>query len=139
MICLLPLRDRIYARSLNGLAGRSFLVIQHRWLRFGVNSALGITPKAEDFIKEAARSDMLEIQAAKIAQRKGDADEKKFAEQMITDHSKTTSELERLVPSSKQLQATGRLDQQTVADLGLDSSRSICRTRRSETVPAGGK
>ena len=89
----------------------------------GVNSALGITPKTEDFIKEAARSDMLEIQAAKIAQQKGNPDEKMFAEQMITDHSKTTSELERLVPSSKQLQATGRLDQQTVADLGLDSSR----------------
>jgi putative membrane protein len=33
----------------------------------GVNSALGITPKTEDFIKEAAMSDMLEIEAAKIA------------------------------------------------------------------------
>lgn len=30
----------------------------------GVNSALGITPKTEDFIKEAAMSDMLEIDAA---------------------------------------------------------------------------
>lgn len=34
----------------------------------GVNSALGIAPKTEDFIKEAATSDMLEIDAAKIAQ-----------------------------------------------------------------------
>ena len=58
----------------------------------GVNSALGITPKTEDFIKEAATSDMLEIQAAKIAQQKGDADEKKFAEQMIADHTKTSTE-----------------------------------------------
>jgi putative membrane protein len=33
----------------------------------GVNSTLGITPKTEDFIKEAAMSDMLEIEAAKIA------------------------------------------------------------------------
>lgn len=33
----------------------------------GVNSALGITPKTEDFIKEAATSDMPEIEAAKIA------------------------------------------------------------------------
>jgi putative membrane protein len=64
----------------------------------GVNSALGITPKTEDFIKEAATSDMLEIEAAKVAQQKGNADEKKFAEQMITDHSKTTSELKGLVP-----------------------------------------
>jgi putative membrane protein len=64
----------------------------------GVNSALGITPKTEDFIKEAAKSDMLEIEAAKVAQQKGNADEKKFAEQMITDHTKTSSELKGLVP-----------------------------------------
>lgn len=51
----------------------------------GVNSALGIAPKTEDFIKEAATSDMLEIDAAKIAQQKGNADEKQFAQQMITD------------------------------------------------------
>jgi putative membrane protein len=63
----------------------------------GVNSALGITPKTEDFIKEAATSDMLEIQAAKIAQQKGGADEKKFAEQMITDHTKTSTELKQMV------------------------------------------
>ena len=45
----------------------------------GVNSTLGIAPKTEDFIKEAAMSDMLEIEAAKIAEQKGNADEKKFA------------------------------------------------------------
>jgi putative membrane protein len=50
----------------------------------GVNSALGIAPKTEDFIKEAAASDILEIEAAKIAQQKGNADEKKFAEQSRT-------------------------------------------------------
>jgi putative membrane protein len=66
----------------------------------GVNAALGITPKTEDFIKEAAMSDMLEIDAAKIAQQKGDPDEKKLAERMITDHTKTTSELKELVPSN---------------------------------------
>jgi putative membrane protein len=63
----------------------------------GVNSVLGITPKTEDFIKEAAMSDMLEIEAAKIAQQKGGANEKKFAEAMITDHTKTSSELKGLV------------------------------------------
>jgi putative membrane protein len=63
----------------------------------GVNSVLGITPKTEDFIKEAATSDMLEIEAAKIAQQKGNADEKKFAETMITDHTKTSTELKGLV------------------------------------------
>lgn len=67
----------------------------------GVNSALGIAPKTEDFIKEAATSDMLEIGAAKIAQQKGDAEEKKFAEQMITDHTKTSEELKSMLPPDK--------------------------------------
>src|SRR5579862_8219814 len=63
----------------------------------GVNSTLGIAPKTEDFIKEAAMSDMLEIDAAKIAQQKGDAEEKTFAGEMITDHTKTSTELKGMV------------------------------------------
>ena len=65
----------------------------------GVNSALGIAPRTEDFIKEAATSDMLEIDAAKIAQQKGNADEKQFAQQLVTDHTKTSSELKSIVPA----------------------------------------
>jgi putative membrane protein len=63
----------------------------------GVNSVLGIAPKTEDFVKEAAMSDMLEIEAAKIAQQKGNSTEKTFAGQMITDHTKTSSELKGMV------------------------------------------
>ncbi|MGY4479988.1 DUF4142 domain-containing protein [Bradyrhizobium sp. USDA 3364] len=63
----------------------------------GVNSVLGVAPKTEDFIKEAATSDMLEIEAAKIAQQKGNAAEKKFADQMVTDHTKTSTELKAMV------------------------------------------
>ena len=40
----------------------------------GVNSTLGISPTTEDFVKEVAISDMIEIEAAKIAQQKGNAD-----------------------------------------------------------------
>jgi putative membrane protein len=65
----------------------------------GVNSALGISPTTPDFVKQAANSDMLEIAAAKIAQDKGSVEEKKFAEQMVTDHTKTSSELKGLVSS----------------------------------------
>jgi putative membrane protein len=65
----------------------------------GVNSALGISPTTQDFVKEAATSDMLEIDTAKVAQDKGNADEKKFAEQMITDHTKTSNELKSMVSS----------------------------------------
>jgi putative membrane protein len=50
----------------------------------GVNSTLGIAPRTDDYIKEAAMSDMLEIDAAKIAQQKGDPQEKTFAGEMIT-------------------------------------------------------
>src|SRR6201991_4161065 len=63
----------------------------------GINSALDISPTTADFVKEAATSDMLEIAAAKIAEQKGNADEKKFASQMVTDHTKTSSELKALV------------------------------------------
>ena len=65
----------------------------------GVNSTLGISPTTQDFVKEAATSDMLEIAAAKIAQDKGNAEEKKFAAQMITDHTKTTADIKALVSS----------------------------------------
>jgi putative membrane protein len=50
----------------------------------GVNSTLGIAPKTEDFIKEAAMSDMLEIDAAKVAQQNGNPEEKTFAGEMIS-------------------------------------------------------
>ena len=67
----------------------------------GVNSALGISPTTQDFVTEAANSDMLELAAAKAAQEKGNPDEKKFAEEMITDHTKTSTELKGLVSSGK--------------------------------------
>jgi putative membrane protein len=66
----------------------------------GVNSVLGVAPKTADFVKEAAMSDMLEIESSKIAQQKGNAQEKKFAEQMVSDHTKTSSELKGLVGTS---------------------------------------
>lgn len=63
----------------------------------GVNSALGIAPKTEDFVKQAAMSDMLEIESSKLAQQKGNATEKTFAGQMIADHTKTSAELKGMV------------------------------------------
>jgi putative membrane protein len=84
----------------------------------GVNSVLGITPKTEDFIKEAAMSDMLEIDAAKIAQQKGNADEKKFAEVMITDHTKTSTELKGLVSGEMKSAIPSALDDSSQKKLG---------------------
>lgn len=66
----------------------------------GVNSALGIAPKTEDFVKEVAMSDMFEIQSSELAQQKAATeDAKKFAAQMITDHTKTSNELKSLAPN----------------------------------------
>src|SRR3984893_4745510 len=67
----------------------------------GANSTLGIAPTTADFVKEAAISDMFEIDSSKLAQDKGNAPEKSFASQMITDHTKTSTELKTLVSSGK--------------------------------------
>src|SRR3954454_19472008 len=67
----------------------------------GVNSALGISPSTTDFVKEVAISDMFEIESNKLAQEKGNAPEKTFASQMVTDHTKTSTELKGLVSSGK--------------------------------------
>ncbi len=67
----------------------------------GVNSTLGISPTTADFVKEVAISDMFEIESSKLAQDKGNAPEKKFASQMVIDHTKTSTELKGLVSSGK--------------------------------------
>ena len=67
----------------------------------GVNAALGISPTTADFVKEVAISDMFEIESNTLAQDKGNALEKKFAAQMVTDHTKTSTELKGLVSSGK--------------------------------------
>jgi putative membrane protein len=37
----------------------------------GINSTLGISPATEDFVKQAAISDMFEIQSSQLAQERG--------------------------------------------------------------------
>ncbi len=67
----------------------------------GVNSVLGVAPKTEDFILQASASDLFEIESSKIALQKGDDATKKFAQEMITAHEKTTGELKGLITSGK--------------------------------------
>ena len=59
----------------------------------GVNSVLGIAPKTADFVKEAATSDMFEIQSSRLAAERTQGNVQSFATQMVTDHTKTTSDL----------------------------------------------
>jgi putative membrane protein len=65
----------------------------------GVNSTLGIAPTTADFVKEVAISDMFELKTNKLAEERGNAEEKKFAAMMIKDHTKTTEELTALIKS----------------------------------------
>ncbi|KAA3509753.1 DUF4142 domain-containing protein [Agrobacterium vitis] len=67
----------------------------------GVNSLIGVAPKTEDFVKEAATSDMFEIASSKLAIERGDASTKAFAQKMLSDHQKTTDELKALIASGK--------------------------------------
>jgi putative membrane protein len=67
----------------------------------GVDSVLGIAPSTADFVKEVATSDMFEIASNKLAEDKGNAPEKAFASEMVTDHTKTSTELKGLVSSGK--------------------------------------
>src|SRR5206468_1791281 len=69
--------------------------------RTGVNSALGLSPSTPDFVKEAAISDMFELESSKLAQQKGNPPTKSFAENMIMDHTKTSMELKSLVQGGK--------------------------------------
>jgi putative membrane protein len=77
----------------------SFAFAQSVGEKTGVNSTLGISPSTQDFVTEAANSDILELAAAKVADSKGNADEKKFAEQMTTDHTNTSKDLKALIDS----------------------------------------
>ena len=96
----------------------------------GVNSALGIAPATQDFVKEVAMSDMMEIESSKIAQNKGNAEQKKFAGQMITDHTTTSTELKQLV-SKGDVKARFRVPSMT------DRRRSStnCAMRSPRTSP----
>ena len=67
----------------------------------GVNSTLGISPRTSDFVAEAAISDKFEIQASQLATQRSDDATKTFAQQMISDHQKTTADLKELVESKK--------------------------------------
>lgn len=65
----------------------------------GINAIIGASPSTADFVKEAAISDMFEIESGKLAQQKGSPEARAFASRMIDDHSKTSNQLKDLVKS----------------------------------------
>jgi putative membrane protein len=108
-VCLLP--SAIFAQSVGE--------------KTGVNSTLGISPSTADFVKEAAISDLTEISAAKIALEKGNAEEKKFADRMVTDHTKTSAELKALV-------ASGDVKAELPSSLDSSSQKKIDRLKEAK-------
>jgi putative membrane protein len=59
------------------------------------------TPSAQDFVNKVAISDMFEIQSSQVAlSKQPDGDTKPFAEKMVQDHQKTSTELKALVEVS---------------------------------------
>ena len=106
----------------------------------GVNSTLGIAPTTADFVKEVAISDMFEIQSSQLAQNKGNAEEKSFASQMITDHTKTSTELKGLVSSGKvKADLPSALDsshQSKLDKLGSESGKDFSSDYNSDQVSA---
>lgn len=67
----------------------------------GVNAAIGIAPTTMDFVNQAAISDMFQIEAGSLALQRGDPATKALAQQMITDHKKTSEELQGLITGGK--------------------------------------
>jgi putative membrane protein len=55
----------------------------------------------QDFVTKVSVSDMFEIQSSKLAVQKGNENVRAFARQMITDHTKTSSELKGMVGKAK--------------------------------------
>jgi len=71
-------------------------------LVFPFGASAQTTINAQQFAEKVAVSDMFEIESGKLAQQKGkNAEVKKFGEQMVQDHTKTTTELKELVSSGK--------------------------------------
>ena len=65
-------------------------------------SACAQAVSAQDFVNKVAISDMFEIQSSRLALSKNPgADTKPFADKMVADHEKTSSELKSLVNSGK--------------------------------------
>jgi putative membrane protein len=76
----------------------------------GVNSMLGISPSTPDFVKQVAISDMFEIETGKLAAEKADAETKTFGNQMVADHTKTSTELKAAVASDPKTPIPTALD-----------------------------
>jgi putative membrane protein len=61
----------------------------------------GTTISTPEFVKKAVLSDMLDDQAARLAEQRGDSTEQNFARQVVLDHTKATNALKTMVSTGK--------------------------------------
>jgi len=59
--------------------------------------AVPISPLTDEFVRKVAISDLYEVDAARLALAHGNDAQKTFANSMLEDHGKTSSELKRMV------------------------------------------
>jgi putative membrane protein len=90
----------------------------------GVDSMLNVTPSTQEFIKDAATSDLFEIASSRLAIERGDAKIKDFANQMLTDHQKTSSELKSMLQSQK-IGATPPADLDSAHQSKIDKLKTL--------------
>jgi len=100
----------------------------------GVNSALNLSPSSQDFVNEAASADQFEIESAQLAQSKGDASDKTFAQHMINDHQKSYSELRNIEPNAPN--ALSSSDKKTLDELGRLSGADFSKQFRRDQINA---
>ncbi len=101
------------------------VVAQSLGEKTGVNSVLGVAPTTQDFVTQAAISDMFELESSRMAVEKASDDQTKaFANQMITAHTKTTNELKGLI-SSQKVSATVPAQMDDAHRSMLDKLRSL--------------
>lgn len=98
----------------------------------GVNELLGASPSTPDFVSEAAIGGMFEIQSSQLAQQKGSAAERTFAERMIEDHTKASNELKSLVQNGS-VQATFPTTLDDATQKKLDQLKSLSGAEFNKT------
>jgi len=102
-------------------------------------SSAALAQSAQDFVNKVAISDMFEIQSSQVAlSKEADEDTKPFAQKMVQDHQKTSSELKAVVEGSMvklTLPATMDSEHQKMLNKRRMARISIVPTTKSSSKP----
>lgn len=75
----------------------------------GINKLTGAAPSTEDFVKMTGQTNLLEIEAGKLAQQRADEGSKKLGQTLVDDHGKMNEELKQAAAGSN-VQVPAQLD-----------------------------